>query len=1410
MADPASTQYRATFIPIDRRFALAANQPLPDRVQGAALFADVSGFTPLTEAFVRALGPKRGTEEFLVILNQVYEVLIGQVHRYRGSVISFSGDAISCWFDADDGRRALSAALAMQRGMSRFARVPIPDGRAITLAVKIGVSVGPARRFVVGDPRHKRIDVLAGRAVDQVALAEQQARKGEVVAPEAVLHGCAGEVEAGEWRVHQSSGARFAVVKSLANLAAPQPWPPEPLLPEHVVDEWQVEAVRQRLHKGRALFLAELRPAVALFLKFGGLDYDQDDQAGSKLDAYIRWVQGVLARYEGILLQISMGDKGSYLYAVFGAPVAHDDEVLRAISAAVALKDLPGKLQYIRNVQIGITQGQMRTGESGASTRQTYAVLGDKANLAARLMLLPRPGEIYCDRAVYQAARHRWQFEALPAARVKGKASLIRPYRLMGPVGSTGQLTVSPQEMVGRQAERAYLEKSLRAVKQGEQRFMMIEGEAGIGKSRLVGALGGLLRQHELVGLLGYGQSIERQTPYRAWRDILLTYFGVEKLKDPRQRRLQIREFVAETVPDQLPRLPVLEDILHLGFEENELTRNLPTDLRRQNVFSLVLALMRAWAREQPLILVLEDAHWLDSLSWELSLQIARGLQASGEPLLFVWVNRPIEPLSALVQYQRALQKLPSWKTLTLEALPHNEMVALIGQELRISPDDLPPDLVTFVASRAEGNPFFAQELLFALREQNLLRIEEHDSGARRVAAFRLGEASRVLPDTLQGLILTRIDGLSPRQKFVLKVAAVVGRTFSINPLHYVMNVHVNLQRARLVQHLDHFVQLDLVQLESQEPELTYLFKHIITQEVAYQTLLYAQRRQLHRAVAEWYELTYGELETLGRGSPQVRRVDDYAVGTPPSLAPFLPLLVHHYHHAEVFDKELLFARLAADQARTQYANEEALAYLSRAIELEQDETRRYHLHLAREEIYGLLGRREDQRRELETLAGFSSVREHAPRRASVLLRRAAFAKLTGAYSEALESARAVIAIGREENDPMLAARGEWVQGQILVQMGDYAHAVEHFERVLPPFREAGTREDVAAILGDFGLAFFYQGDYVQSIHYFERALAIAHEIGLRRAEIQFLGNLAGASWALGAMEESINHYRQVLAISREIGDRRAEGITLGNLGIAYRFSRDLNRAIEYLEQALQISREIGDRRKEATWLGNLGGVFLFAGQPEKSIRYFERALDICREIGNRNGEASWLEELSMSYRLNGSLERAVALSEESLALRRQIGNRHGEANCLENLGLIYADMRRWDQAYAFFQQALSLRRELNQPHLAIDALAGLAGVAWQEKRLQQAGRYVDEIWEYWRRHPTLEGTVYPLRALWIAYQVFQELDQPRAAQLIQCAQTMLSEQAGKISEPSMRESFLNNIPEHKAIAGVGMAKEMR
>jgi DNA-binding response OmpR family regulator len=417
----------AIYIPMDRRQALAGGTSLPELSEGAALFADISGFTPLTESFARELGLQRGAEEITRQVNRVHTVLIDSAHRYAGSVVSLGGDAITCWFEGDPGPRAVACALAIQDSMQQFAQITAPGGMLVSIGVKVAVAAGQVRRLLVGDPRVQVIDALAGHVVDDLAEADRHAKRGEVIATGALANALGDQLVVSEWR----ADGKFALIAKLASEVCAVPWP---AIPAGTIDDersraWLPPAVYEKVQGGQSAFLSELRPVAALFLRFGGIDYDNDPEARAKLDAFVRWVQSVAARHDGLMLQVAIRDQGCYAYITFGAPIAHYDDATRAVRAALQLQSRPAEFAYVTGVAAGVTYGPMRAGAYGSSTQRAYTVIGDKTNLAARLMMAAAANTALCDETVYEAARDAIIFEPLTPISVKGKSHPIAVYK---------------------------------------------------------------------------------------------------------------------------------------------------------------------------------------------------------------------------------------------------------------------------------------------------------------------------------------------------------------------------------------------------------------------------------------------------------------------------------------------------------------------------------------------------------------------------------------------------------------------------------------------------------------------------------------------------------------------------------------------------------------------------------------------------------------------------------------------------------------------------------------------------------------------------------------------------------------------------------------------------------------------
>ncbi len=1315
--------------------------PQADRFPAAVLFADISGFTPLTEALAQK-GPE-GAEELTRLLNTYFSRMIALIESQGGEVVKFGGDAVTVVFAALDEplavatRRAWQTAQAMQATMGEFATLETSIG-PLALGMKIGLGAGEVLAAQVGGVRDRWEYVIAGDPLRQVALAEHQAGPGQVVlSPEAQAVVAPQPVAPRplpslDWSQVQHPPAAEAFLRSYV---------------PGVVMAW----LEQELHE----WLAVLRTISVLFIGVEGIDDLQPD-AVERLNGLLRAAQAIIDRYEGSINKLAVDDKGTILIALLGAPPrAHEDDPERALRCALDLQAAAARQGL--QLTVGVTTGRLFAGPVGSPARREYTVMGDAVNLAARLMAAADRGQVLCDYETYRNARAGLAFETLPPVRIKGKVGLVRVYRPTGERGR-GDEDAAQGALIGRQREMASAQACLDRMTEGQGCILLVQGEAGIGKSRLVQELVRLMQERGIAGLRGMGHSIEQQTPYRAWREIFASYFDLEEVTEQAERQRRLRDHVRDVAPDLVERIPLLNDVLNLGFPETELTASLDANLRHDSLVSLLLALLRVWAVERPLVLVLEDAQWLDTLSWDLTVQVARWLTVARVPVLLVVVMRPLEGETPRPEPQ-TLAGMAETEYLRLEALASEETLALAAMRLDLAEGELPAAVAELVRTRAGGNPFFAEELIYALRDGGFISVQMRDGQACCIVSGDLHRAAQALPDTIQGIVLSRIDRLPPEEQMTLKVAAVIGRTFAYVTLRDTLGEHMETSDRLLMTYLDDLMQLYLLPLEAPEPELTYIFKHIITQEVAYETLLFAQRRQLHRTVARWYEENYGAAE----GGPES------------PLAPYYPLLVYHWRQAEDRGRERHYAALAGKWAAAQFANVEAAAYLGRALELtpQADVAARYDLLLAREAVNDLRGEREAQARDLVALAALASEMRDDRRGAELALRQANYYEAISDYAAALEAAQHAIEQAARAGEADGEIAGHIARGRALWRQGSYDAARQPLARALELARATDNRHGGARSLYYLGHVSLYQGNHAVAQAHYQQALEVYRADGHRQGEADSLSMLGVIHYELGDYPAARDYYEQGLSICQTIGDRRGETMALSNLGVVYCDLGDYGAARDYHRQAFDIRLTIGDRWGEATSLVNLGLVYHYLDDNAEAERHCQQALAIQQEIGDRRGEG-----YSLTY-----LGHALA-----------------------GLGDLPAAVRAYDEA-------MRLRRELGQHGLAIDDLAGLARAALAQGQAQSALERVKEILT-WLEGNGAEGIEYPLQVYLTCYRVLHAAaaDDPaaieRAHALLSEAHALLMTRASGIGDEALRHKFLADVKTNREILDMWPAGE--
>jgi tetratricopeptide (TPR) repeat protein len=881
---------------------------------------------------------------------------------------------------------------------------------------------------------------------------------------------------------------------------------------------------------------------VALFVRFFGINYDTDE-ASAQLDQFIRQTQAIVRRHEGTFLQITIGDKGSYAYINFGALTAHEDDVRRAVNTALELKQAARGMNSLAPLRIGITHGTLRVGPYGGNTRKTFGALGDDVNLAARLMTAAIEDEILLSSHVHEAVVNDFTFEPRPPLPMKGKAEPLPVYAW---TGKRQQRAIRLQEpsyalpMVGRQNELQLINDKLDLTLQGESQIIGIVAEAGLGKSRLVAEV---IRSARRKGFAGYGgacQSDGIHTPYLAWKPIWQAFFDVDPSAALKKELRYLAGELEDRVPGRAQALPLLGILLNLDIPENDFTRNLEPEHRHSALRALLEDCLRAAAGDEPLLIVMEDVHWVDALSHDLLEELARGL--SDCQICFVLAYRP--PKLERLQGPR-LEALPNFTRIELHELTQTEagqaIRAKLAQLYPARSGALPAALVEKLMSRAQGNPFYLEELLNFLRDRGLDPREPH-------ALERIE-----LPDSLHTLILSRIDQLSEQEKTTLRVASIVGRLFRAA---WLTGYYPELGSFPQVKAgLDELAAMDITPLDSPEPELAYLFKHIVTHEVTYESLSFATRARLHEQLARYLE---NEAEASLSGA-----------------SPLLDTIAFHYGRSENAAKKREYYRKASEAAYSVSAFVTAIEYSTGLLELTPGDD---------------------------------------PASSALALGLAEMHLRLGDYPAARAAAQQAEATA--QNDADRASALAFLGDLLSSRLGDFREAEKILEQAVPLARECGDSLTLCRTLHALGANLFDLGRWDECQTALNESLSLARDLGDETRELLALNRLGVLAQIQGDADEAERLFQEMHTRAVASGNREREAVALGNLGVVACDRKDYAVARAYTRQALALVREIGTSDLASTDLLNLGGINIVLGELPAARKDLRDGLALALRLG--------------------------------------------------------------------------------------------------------------------------------------------------------------------------------------------------
>ena len=1062
---------------------------------------------------------------------------------------------------------------------------------------------------------------------------------------------------------------------------------------EHEPLSYTPSYLAEKILTSRSALEGERKQVTVLFADLKGsmeLLADRDpEEARQLLDPVLERMMAAVHRYEGTVNQV-MGDG---IMALFGAPIAHEDHAVRACYAALAMQatvhQYAAEVQRTKGVplqmRVGVNAGEVVVRAIGNDLHMDYSAVGQTTHLAARMEQMAMPGSILITPAVLRLTAGYIQIKPLGPIPVKGLRDPVEVFELVGASGIRRRLQATVARgltrFVGRQSEVETLRQALERAGAGQGQVVATVGEPGVGKSRLVYEF---VHAHHTPGWLvleSASVSYGKATPYFPVIDCLKRYSHVEEHDDARTIRAKVTGQILtldETLQETIPALLSLLDALP---EDSPFGQLDPPQRRHRTLDALKRVVLRE-SQVQPLVLVFEDLHWIDAETQALLDSLVESLPTARMLLLVNYRPEYHHGWGSKTYYtQLRLDPLPP---VSAEALLH----ALFGDDASLQP------LTPLLIARTGGNPFFLEESVRTLVETGVLVGER--------GAYRLGQALATIqiPATVQAVLAARIDRLPPEEKRLLQTAAVIGTEVPVPLLQAI----AELPEERLQHGLAHVQAAEFLYETQLFPEREFTFKHALTHEVAYASLLQERRRTLHARIVQ-------ALERLA----------------PDRLAEQVDRLAHHALRGEVWDKGLAYCRQAGEKALARSAHREAVGSFEQALRAlaHLPETRDTHeqaidCRLAlRAALYafGDAGRILAVLREAEALA---EARDDHHRRGQVLLLLSQHFYHEAAYDQAIAAAQRVLAFATAGRDTVLHARANHYCGLAYEAQTHYRQAIECFGEIVtaldgerryerfgqPALPAVVSRANSAGCHAELGM--FAEG----------RALG---EEGLRIAEAAAHPvSLMIAFWGMGLLALRQGDLQRALPrLERAVGLSQDADLPgwfprmAAPLGAAYTLAGRVADALPLLTQALAQMTAMERVDFQARCRLPLGEVQLVAGHLEEAQTLAKQALTHARAHQEHGHQAYALRLLGAIAARCEPPESALAEAyyRQALALTDELGMRPLQAHCHRGLGMLYAATGQREQARTGLSTAIALYRDMDMTFWLPETEAALAQV---------------------------------------------------------------------------------------------------
>ena len=1059
--------------------------------------------------------------------------------------------------------------------------------------------------------------------------------------------------------------------------------------PKHLAD---------KVLKARSAIEGERRQVTVLFADIAGFtslaEARDPEEVHQIVDRCFEAITAEVHRFEGTINQYT----GDGVMALFGAPIAHEDSARRAVHAALgiqrAMRDLSRKIEARQGpairMRIGLNTGPVVVGRIGDDLRMDYTAVGDTTNVAARLQQAARPGSVLVSESTLRAVGGFFETLDLGEQAVKGHAP-VRAHEVLRPRGRRSRLDAAIERgltpLVGRTRELEILRERFGEARSGRGQVVFVAGEAGIGKSRLLLEFRRGLAEtgEDATWLEGQCVSFGQAIPFLPIVDQLRRNFGIEELDGEPEIIAKI-EHGMRRMGSLDAQIPYVRYLLAVDPGDPKVAA-IDAATRRSRILEAVRALSLVGAQIHPLVLVFEDLHWVDASSEEYLTGLMDAV-ASARILLV---------LTYRIGYAPPFGSRSFYTTLTLHALSDDDALAMAGGVL--GSGDFPRELREALTAKAEGVPLYVEEVAKTLLDVGVLRRE---NGGYRLAR-RLEEAS--IPDTIQGIIMARLDRLGEDGKRTVQLASVIGRQFLKRLLGRIAGLTHELDGL-----LGELKSLEIVYELGLLPEPAYIFKHAVIQDVAYQSLLVQRRRDLHRAVGQAIEELYAD-----------RLADHYEE------------LAHHFAQGETWAKAFEYLVRSGDKARDTYANEVALGHYTHAIDVAPRVTPELPLSTVLE-VYQRRGRLQVvMARNEEAIAGLEKMLALARAAGDRRLEGEALADLAFAHAYTLvwehqpvaaRYADEAAAAAREIGDNRILTKALATRGSVHCAYGELDQGARLLEESVRLGEPLGAPDLYLNGLFYLGHLHNWRGE-------FRRAIEIQDRVAREAQAIHDEFNEGIGQWCLGLAHIGRGLYTEARAVlddalvtSRERKSHFNVGRITNSLGWLHQELGDFRSALELDREAAELGRRHRIGNVEVSSQINIGADLVRLGEPGQALAMLEGMVG---QVEKGLGSHRWRWDMRVSVAIAEALlalgrgDQALAWIERAVSTARSTGSAKYLGKCHALRGDLAILGRRWDDAVTELSQALAIARRIEYPTLTWQAAHLLARAQAAAARLEEA-----------------------------------------------------------------------------------------